>query len=175
MKLKHFDHDGRARFVTFCTHRKIPLLTNNRFRKVIVETLQELREEERFRLLGYVIMPEHVHLVIVPHIDSEIGYIIGEIKRRSAIRIHEILITENSTLLPRLTIVRNRVERFAVWQRRCYDHNCRTDEKIWEKVNYCHMNPVKRGLVASPDRWEWSSYKWYQGKSNPILEMDIAD
>jgi len=174
MKLKHFDHDGRARFVTFCTHKKVPFLVTNEFRRIIIETLRGLQADMRFRILAYVIMPEHIHLVIVPEIGSEVGHIVGEIKRQSAIRIHKILIAKNSNLLTKLAAVRNGYKRFACWQRRCYDHNCRTNEKVWEKVNYCHNNPVRRGLVSSPGRWRWSSFRRYQGESDVELEIDIS-
>jgi putative transposase len=60
----------------------------------------------------------------------------------------------------------------AVWQRRCYDHNCRTPEIVVEKLKYCHDNPVKRGLVNHPEDWPWSSYNWYQGRRDGIFEID---
>jgi len=174
MRLRHYDHDGRARFITFCTHKRIPFLTRNRFRRIIIDAISEVKASENFSILGYVIMPEHVHMVVVPKVASNIGPLVGEIKRLSSQRIHEIMIAEDSRLLTSLTAVRNGAEQFVCWQRRCYDHNCRTDEEIWKTVTYCHNNPVKRGLVTSPDRWRWSSFEWYQGESDVVLEMDSA-
>ena len=66
------------------------------------------------------------------------------------------------------------ISNFVFWQRRCYDHNCRSTESVWKKVNYCHNNPVKRGLVSEPDNWIWSSYRYYAGYKQVVLEMDIA-
>lgn len=66
MKLKHFDHDGRARFITFPTHRNLPILTNNLFREIIVEETIAVCRQLGIRLLAYVVMPEHVHLVLIP-------------------------------------------------------------------------------------------------------------
>jgi putative transposase len=161
MNLKHYDGQGHARFVTFCTHRKIPLLTNDLLRRTVIDAIREVQASTGFALLAYVIMPEHVHLVLVPSDDEKLGAIIGEIKRQSSKRIHQQLIDEQSQLLPRFSVRRNGVSRFAFWQRRCYDHNCRTPESVWRKVRYCHDNPVKRGLVRDPGRWLWSSYAWY--------------
>jgi len=81
MKLKHYDHDGRARFVTFCTHRKLPILTNHFFRDIVVSRLHETCRGFHLRLLGYVVMPDHVHLVVVPPEEAELGPIVGELKR----------------------------------------------------------------------------------------------
>jgi putative transposase len=174
MKLKHYDHDGRARFVTFCTHKRIPVLTNTPFRKIIVECLEEVRKNYNLRLLGYVIMPEHVHLVVVPPKELKFGPVIGELKHISAKRIHELLSGNTGDLIHRLTAMRNGRQRFALWQRRCFDHNCRSDESVWEKVEYCHNNPVTRGLVSKPDDWKWSSCRWYEGRQDAALRMDVA-
>ena len=174
MKLKHYDHDGRARFITFCTHKRIPVLTNAPFRKVIVECLEEVRKSYGLCLLGYVIMPEHIHLVVVPPKELKLGPVIGELKRISAKRIHELLHVNNGDLIERLIVIRNGRQRFALWQRRCFDHNCRSDESVWEKIEYCHNNPATRGLVSKPDDWQWSSCRWYQGKQDVVLRMDAA-
>jgi len=174
MKLKHFDHDGRARFITFCIHRQIPILTNDPFRQIVVDSIDDLRRQEGFRLLAYVIMPEHIHLVLIPGENTEIGPLVGEIKRISALRIHEILLDKNSHLLNKFVVQRDRHSPFALWQRRCHDHNCRTDDAVWSRVEYCHFNPVTRGLVRNPEDWVWSSYRWYQGKRNVPLKIDFA-
>jgi putative transposase len=175
MKLKHYDHDGRARFITFCTHRKLPLLTNNRFRRILIQVINDVRKEEGFQLLGYVIMPEHVHLIIVPRIEDEAGAIVGEIKIRSAKTILQLMKSGEQSMLNQLLAKRDGVKKFVFWQRRCYDHNCRTDDAVWKTIEYCHNNPVKRGLVSSPGRWQWSSYNWYRGVSESVLEMDVSE
>jgi putative transposase len=172
MKLKHFDISGYARFVTFCTHKKLPLLTNDVFRKIIIDAIDNMRHKYAIRLIAYVIMPEHVHLVILPSANSELGMIIGEIKRVSSKQIHNYLKLNKSNLIKKLTVIRNHVERFAFWQRRCYDHNCRTEKSTWEKVNYCHNNPVRASLVKSPELWKWSSYGWYNGDKDVVLKID---
>jgi hypothetical protein len=46
-----------------------------------------------------------------------------------------------------------------IWQKRFYDFNVWTERKRIEKLRYMHRNPVKRGLVASPELWHWSSFR----------------
>jgi REP element-mobilizing transposase RayT len=76
MKLKHCDHDGRARFVSFCTHRKLPILSDHLFRDIVVDRLQKISRDFRLRLMGYEVMPEHVHLVVGPPEDVELGPVV---------------------------------------------------------------------------------------------------
>jgi putative transposase len=173
MKLKHFDHDGRARFITFCTHQRIPVLSNDLFRQIVADSIADVQKSSGFRLLAYVIMPEHVHLVLVPRIDSELGPLIGEIKRISARKIHLFLKRNNPALLGRFLVTRDGRPKFALWQRRCFDHNCRTEAEIWESVTYCHNNPVQRGLVGDAADWQWSSYRSYLGLPDIVLKIDI--
>ncbi|MCB2231146.1 hypothetical protein KQH82_10565 [bacterium] len=63
-------------------------------------------------------------------------------------------------------------ERWAFWQPRCYEQKCRTPQTVLEKIRYCHLNPVKRGLVKEPGAWRWSSYNWYEGRSDVPIAMD---
>jgi putative transposase len=70
-----------------------------------------------------------------------------------------------------------------VWQARFYDFNVWTERKRIEKLRYIHRNPVKRGLVAEPDQWCWSSFRSYaHAEAGPVrincwqvLEMRIRD
>ena len=160
--------------VTFCIHRSLPLLTNDPFRGIVVNAIYKTRMTHGFALLGYVIMPEHVHLVLWPPEVMNLGTVVGEIKRSAAREILSHLSQMGSQVLDRLTVGRNSVERRVVWQRRCYDHNCRSESSVWEKVEYCHQNPVKRGLVKYAEDWEWSSCRWYNGHRDVPLQMDIA-
>jgi len=150
----------------------MPVLSNALFRGIVVDSIDQARIAFGFRLLAYVVMPDHVHLVIIPRIDSNVGHLVGEIKRISARGVHAALKGRESDLPGKLMVVRNGRTRFALWQRRCYDHSCRTDESIWEKVTYCHQNPVRRGLVDDPTDWPWSSCRWYQAYSGPLPEID---
>jgi hypothetical protein len=89
-----------------------------------------------------------------------LGLVIGEIKSRTA----------------REFFAQSKIGQFGTtrvfWEPRCYDHNCRSSESVNEKIEYCHHNPVKRGLVADPGAWKWSSYNWYQGITDVPIQMD---
>ncbi len=173
-QLHHYDQLGTARFVTFCCYHQYQLLTDANDIRTVLNCLYRICREQRVRILGYVIMPEHVHFVLHPPDDSRMGQIIGEIKSRSA---REILANwkqrSNRFLCKLLKPGSELVHRF--WQPRCYDHNCRTPETVPEKIEYCHNNPVNRGLVSSMEDWRWSSFGWYHGADEVALEIDGYD
>jgi putative transposase len=170
--MKVGDHLNTARFVTFSCYRRHRLLTSPEVIRTFLRTLQSIRVRYAIKLLGYVIMPEHVHLVLHPPDSLKLGPVVGELKSQSASRI----VTEELVSLPRdCMVVKNGRERHAFWQPRCYDHNCRNRETVLEKINYCHNNPVVRGLAPEPGQWRWSSYNWYAGVPDVPLVMDAVD
>jgi putative transposase len=171
-KLRHYDHLNTACFVTFsCCHRH-KLFISPTVIELFLDTLKAIRRERALRIFGYVVMPEQVHLILHPPDSLKLGSVIAELKSKSASRI----IAESLIELPcDCRIMKSGHERRAFWQPRRYDHNCRTPDTAIEKINYCHTNPVKRGLVAEPAQWRWSSYNWYAGMSDVPLEMDVVE
>jgi putative transposase len=168
-KLRHYDHLNTARFITFSCCRRHTLLTATPVIRAFLAALQAIRLQHQIRIVGYVIMPEHVHLVLHHRTALRLGPVIGELKSKSASRI----IAEGLITLPaNCRVVKDGRERWIFWQPRCYDHNCRTTQTVVEKINYCHDNPVVRQLVGEPGQWQWSSFNWYAGRSDVPLEMD---
>jgi len=78
-------------------------------------------------------------------------------------------------VLDRLSIVKDGNRQNVFWQKRFYDHNCRTAKTVIEKIKYCHKNPVVRNLVTSSDQWRWSSYRWYNVMDGVELEIDSVE
>lgn len=105
-------------------------------------------------------------------VTAMLGLAIGILKSSSARRIIDVWKDENPDFMRSLCIMKNGRAKFVFWQRRCYDHNCRTAEDVREKINYCHVNPVRAGLVSNLADWKWSSYGWYQGERDAVLEVD---
>ena len=169
-RLRHYDHLYTVRFVTFSCHHRKQLLCDPETITVFLDELDRLRREYQVRLYGYVVMPEHVHLVLLPPDGVRLGPLIGELKSRSAGRIISERIVK---LAEDCLITKDGVTRFAFWMSRCYDHNCRSASAVIEKINYCHKNPVLRGLVSRPDQWRWSSFNWYAAATDVPIEMDV--
>ena len=174
-KLQRFNHTGTSRFITFSCYHNYNLFKTAEVKDLFVNTVTCLRDKYHFRLFGYVVMPNHVHLVLLPMHDVSLSKIIGELKSLSAREIIELWRNKGLRIFDKLRIVKDGKERWAFWQKRFYDHNCRTRETTIEKIHYCHHNPVKKGLVATPGEWRWSSYRWYNGMDGVIVEMDVME
>ena len=158
-KLRHFDNLGTVRFVTFSSYRRQKCLLARGMPELIIRQVKEVMAKWGIRFFGYVIMPEHVPFVLLPPEGLKLGPVIGEIKSKMAREYfaHTPGIPEGSRVF---------------WQKRCFDHNCRTPETVKEKIEYCHNNPVRRKLVAEPGEYRWSSYNWYMGKEDVPFAMD---
>ncbi len=171
-KLRHYNNLGTTRFITFSCYHRYKLLNDDKIKQIFIDQLNSIRKEYEIKIYGYVIMPEHVHLVLHPPDNLELGKIIGYLKGLTAKAALDYLRSRKSDVLEKLQIVRESELQVAFWQKRCYDHNCRTSQTTREKIEYCHKNPVKEGLAQSQEDWRWSSYNWYMGAENIPLIMD---
>ena len=144
-------------FITFSCYHRLPWLDSSRARDRFLSILEQTRERYRFVVVGYVVMPEHVHLLIT---EPEVGTpstVIQVLKQRSA---HALLPMRKRRDWRQRELFAEQPRR-SFWQARFYDFNVWTTKKKGEKLRYMHDNPVKRGLVASPEQWRWSSYRFY--------------
>jgi len=145
-------------FITCSCYRRLPLLNGARVRDRLLSTLEQTRQRYRFVVVGYVVMPEHLHLLIT---EPEVGNpstVMQVLKQRTA----RALLPKRKRRDPRqITLFRDKVGHRAFWQARFYDFNVWTTKKRAEKLRYMHRNPVKRRLVDSPEQWRWSSYRHY--------------
>jgi len=153
----------------------VHLFTNDDVCGLLAEVITQQKEIHRYRLLAYVFMPDHVHLILVPTLEDRIGSLIGSIKRFSARHIHTLLKAKGRCVPSSLYVQRQGRSEFSLWQPRCFDHNCRSVESIREKIDYCHYNPVSRGLVKDPADWKWSSYNVYSSAQEGPLGIDEFD
>jgi putative transposase len=139
-----------------CFHRQ-PWLGTPKRRDLFLRVFEEVRERYRFVVVGYVVMPDHIHLLISEPERGDPSRVMQAIKQGFARRVLKALRRRRPSTQQELFAVGAE----HVWQRRFYDFNVRTARKRIEKLRYMHMNPVKRGLVQKPEQWKWSSYRSY--------------
>ena len=116
------------------------------------------------QLVGFVFMPEHVHLLVYPtEPNPSISRYLARIKQPFSKQIKEILVAQGSRLLPRLTVrERPGKECFRFWQEGPgFDRNLFSPEAISASLEYIHNNPVSRGLCRCAVDWKWSSARYY--------------
>ncbi len=116
--------------------------------------LENTRRHHGLRIYGYVVMPEHVHPLLSEPERSTLATAIQALKVSVAKLAHEPRADE------------------PFWQKRYYDHNIRSYAKFVEKLRYIHRNPVKRGLVARPEDWPWSSFRHYAFGESGVIEIE---
>jgi putative transposase len=160
--LQHFNEPGHLHFMTFSCYRRLPLLTNDLFREWLSRALDAALVTHDFQLSGFVYMPEHVHLLVWPQqAPYSMAAFQHAFKRPFSLRVKTHLQKLRSPLLDTLTI-RGGPDKivFRFWQEGGgHDLNVWSEKYIWTKLEYMHNNPVARRLVASPDKWRWSSWK----------------
>jgi putative transposase len=168
---KRYDIDGQAHCLTFSCFNRQAFLSRQRCCVWLAEALNAGRGKGLYDLWGYVFMPEHVHLVLLPHPGIKISQVLYTIKASVAKRALPWVRRECPTFLSHMEDRQpNGRCQYRFWQRGGgYDRNLRTEHDVREKINYIHANPLRRGLVTDPDDWYWSSYRaWQTGEDVPV-------
>lgn len=137
--LVRYQNCGVFHFITFSCYRRRPLLDGAISYGVFERLLEATRRRFGFVVAGYVLMPEHVHLLVGETKLAKLSTAIQVLKQLTS---HELKLSGEKQF----------------WQRRYYDFNVYNEKKRIEKLQYMHRNPVKRGLVAKPEEWPWSSF-----------------
>jgi len=149
--LHRYQPTGDIHFVTFSCYRRMQLL-DPPTRRLFEQALEAARRKYCFRVIGYAVMPEHVHLLVSEPEGETLAVAVGAMKQ---------------------SVSRRRVGRGGhFWQPRYYDFNVWSERKRIEKLRYIHRNPVTRGLVKNPEDGEWSSYRHYLTGKPGVVEIE---
>jgi putative transposase len=189
--LKRYYGQGDLHFITFSCYGRLPLLGTVHARNIFVDALSKIQERYKFLLAGYVVMPDHVHLLIseTPQVTSSL--ILEVLKQRVSRDLRKI---DRGGEIGASSIDDDpmggcpmrrchtwvlgspfpvRLPRF--WQARFYDFNVYSPGKKREKLHYMHANPVERGLVKHPNDWQWSSFSYYAKGQAGFVPIDPVD
>ena len=161
-------------FITFSCYRRLPLLKTMRARDLFVQELAKVRDEMGFRLVGYVVMPEHVHLLISEPKQGTPSRVLHKLKLQVSRKIRKRRRHGSAEQL-RLPFEEEREQPRAFWQARFYDFNVYSRGKVKEKLNYMHANPVIRKLVKHPGEWPWSSWTFYAKGEAGLVRIDVEE
>jgi len=172
--LKRYYGRGELHFLTFSCYRRLPLLGTVRARNVFVEALGKIRQRYRFLLVGYVVLPEHVHLLISEPPEVTPSMVLKVLKQRVSRDLRKRKRRARPGQL-RLSFLNGREGPPRFWQPRFYDFNLYSAKKKREKLEYMHANPVQRGLVQHPKDWPWSSFSFYAKGETGLVAIDPVD
>jgi putative transposase len=170
-----WDEVGHAHFLTYSCLRRMPLLNRDRSRRWVVDALAGTRRDLDVALWAYVIMPEHVHVLLYPRqAGYEMRRILVALKRPVSDAARAYLEgIEDERWLERLSVEYPSRRAFRFWQPGGgFDHNVFREKTVPAVIDYIHTNPVRRGLVAQPTDWAWSSARFWEGWADVPLRMD---
>jgi REP-associated tyrosine transposase len=148
--LKRFYGTGNLHFITSSCYQRQPLLDIASRRDLFLQVLEQVRQNYRFVVVGYVVMPEHFHMLVGEPEKGDPSVVMQVLKQNFAKQVLEDAPQRGKVFGDR-----------HIWQRRFYDFVTWSEKKRIEKLLYMHNNPVKRGLVSEPEAWAWSSYRFY--------------
>jgi putative transposase len=169
-----FNESGQPRELTFSCYRHYAFLGRDRAREWFCEALDEARRKLAYRLWAYVVMPEHVRVLVYPgDAPEQMSAFLQAVKEPVARKAIRYLKDHASEWLARVTVSEGQRVRHRFWQPGGgYDRNITSSGALRAMIEYIHANPVRRGLVARAEDWEWSSARWYAGLRPVELEMD---
>ncbi len=148
--LVRYEHLGCFHFLTFSCYHRFQHLGTAVARNLFEDALERTRARYRFVVAGYVVMPEHVHLLMGEPLKGSVSDVVHAFK---------------------LSVTMRRPQR-PFWLARYYDFPVHNEDKRVEKLRYMHRNPVVRGLVIRPEDWKWSSYRHYATGLRGTVEIE---
>jgi len=140
----HLYLDGAWYFITASTMNKARILETDQHLDLWAQTLKEVAAEFEIRMVAWVALPNHYHLLMMPKLGRDLGKLMQRINGRSS---------RSLNLL-------DRAQGRSIWY--SYWDTCIRDERgFWTRFNYIHYNPVKHGYVKRPEEWQFSTYRFY--------------
>jgi putative transposase len=168
-RLKRITGRGHLHFITFSCYQRRKFLASVKSRNIAADILGKVRIRFRFQLIGYVFMPDHVHLLISEPPGATPAKAVQVFKQMVSRKLRGKRRKKTAQL--RLAFPEQGELPRRFWQRRYYDMNLYSGPKLREKLDYIHANPVKEKLVSHPKEWPWSSWAAYVGK-DALLRID---
>ncbi len=123
----------------------------------LIATIDAFRAKLGFKLLGYVLMPDHWHALLWTGYPLTISRTVQDVKWLSARALNQARRTSG-----------------AVWQHQFWDRFVRRRKEFTDRLVYMHMNPVRKGWVTKPEEWRWSSYNNYSLDANVVKGCTIV-
>ncbi len=156
-----------SRYLTCSCFRRRPLFDDDEAKQEFVESLVRTQARHGFGLIAWVIMPEHVHLLLIPRLpESPVSAVMNMLKSTHSRRVL-------ARWREREAVVRRGDGAEPFWQPGGgYDRNVDERDGLGTVIRYIHLNPVRRGLVKEAAEWPWSSVQWYLKRPSPIELVD---
>jgi len=173
--MKRFHVEGHIYYITTNIYKRLPIFTHPSFIIPLYDSLHFYRHQYAFRLLGYVIMPDHIHLMLWPTSEVSVSDFMRDFKTFTAKRIiRQAQVEQNQPWPAHFSQSGQETGRGEnkVWQDSYWDVNVFSNQFVRQKLNYIHRNPLRSGLVTKPEDYPYSSYRNYVLDEEWWLEID---
>ncbi len=153
----------------------LPIFQSEPYFQVIINSLKYCHIHKGLLLLGYVIMPSHLHLITSNHSDTTLSDIMRDFRTYTSRNIRELLEQENR--INYLDIFENSAknlekQQFRVWHDDYHPIALMSENWLHQKINYVHYNPVRKGFVEFPEHWKYSSARNWLSDDHSIIDID---
>jgi len=168
--------DKNCFFVTTTCYKWYHLLAMDSCKDVVIESMKFLNTKYKADLLGYVIMPNHIHLIIFFKVKNELSNWMRDMKKFTAVMIRkEIEATGQLEVVEKLRVQGPKKQVFKIWEDRFDDLFLESTDLLEVKLEYIHMNPLQEhwSLVDRPEKWKYSSAGFYELGEKGLI--DVAD
>ncbi len=156
-------------FLTATVNNWLPLFTRPQTVDIVLDSWRFLQQNADFRLYGYVILENHLHLIAA---SDDLSRDMQRFKSYTAKQIIAYLEQQNSIRLLQLLAFFKRAHkhesRYQVWEEGSHPQLIEPEAVMRQKLEYIHYNPVKRGYVDKPEHWRYSSARNYLGVDGVI-------
>jgi putative transposase len=161
-KWSNLNLPGALHFVTGNFLERVPVFTDRACCNIFLQELHSLNQEWPSKLIAYVLMPDHFHLISNPR-DGRIKEFVGALKSLSA---------KSIVSACKRFEFQTSADGHRVWQESFKALPLWSGWMIWQKINYIHANPLKAGLVKSAKDYPWSSFKSFYSQGDEPIPVD---
>ncbi|MBT1695658.1 transposase [Fulvivirgaceae bacterium PWU4] len=170
---------GALYFVTFTVIHWLDVFTRKEYRDIFLDSIRYCQKHKGLEVWAYCIMSSHVHMVIGRNGDPNLEHIVRDIKKFTSFKIIEAIKEHPQEsrkdlfvwLFERAGRANNNNKRYQFWQQHSHPIELNTDEKIDQRLDYIHNNPVKAGIVLSPEDYLYSSAVNYAGLPETLIDV----
>jgi REP element-mobilizing transposase RayT len=174
MRSRYVIHDAHsAYFITSTIVEWLPVFSSAACCDIVVRALLHCREHKALCIHAWVILDNHFHAILsAPDLSGTLrglkGFTAQALLAQIEAERREWLLNQ----LAYFCAAHKTASAHQVWQEGVHPQAISTDDIMLQKLDYLHNNPVKRGLVAAPEHWRYSSaHEWLPG-ANPLLICD---
>lgn len=164
-----YDEELYAHFITFSCYHRRKLLDSDQAKRIVLGALNSQLKIQTAKCVGFVIMPDHVHAIVWFPEFNQLSHFMKQWKQKSSVQIKDFI----KQKFPQYA--RTFDENDPCWQPRYYPFHIYSQDKLREKLDYMHMNPVRAGFVEKPTDWLWSSARWYENGRSVGVPLSWID